>query len=145
MKITSDEIIKAQAALTSSHIVNNDRYDSKFAGYISSFAASLTQSGLLATVIAYENTDSQAEKRPQVIAENTDSQAEKRPQVIAALKTMLDIESSKLAFYILEGNKADDSQFIAKVERAMVALKIALRLYKKVDKKDNQNTQNNAE
>lgn len=130
MKITSDEIIKAQAALTSSHIVNNDRYDSKFAGYISSFAASLTQSGLLATVIAYENTDSQAEKRP---------------QVIAALKTMLDIESSKLAFYILEGNKADDSQFIAKVERAMVALKIALRLYKKVDKKDNQNTQNNAE
>lgn len=132
MKITSDEIIKAQAALTSSHIVNNDRYDSKFAGYISSFAASLTQSGLLATVIAYENTDSQAEKRP---------------QVIAALKTMLDINPphSNLAQYILDGRKASDPQFIAKVERAMVALKIALRLYKKVDKKDNQNTQNNAE
>lgn len=120
MKITSDEIIKAQAALTSSHIVkSNNQYDSKFAGYISSFAASLTQSGLLATIIAYENTDSQAEKRP---------------QVIDALKTMLDIDPphSNLAQYILDRRIADDPQFIAKVERAMVALKIALRLYKKV-------------
>ena len=138
MKITSDEIIKAQAALTSSHIVkSNNRYDGKFAGYISSFAASLTQSGLLATVIAYENTDSQAEKRP---------------QVIPALKSMLEIETESLALYLLlpvgqndQLKYANDPQFIARVERAMVALKIALRLYKKVDNNDNQNTQNNAE
>lgn len=138
MKITSDEIIKAQAALTSSHIVkSNNRYDGKFAGYISSFAASLTQSGLLATVIAYENTDSQAEKRP---------------QVIAALKSMLEIETESLALYLLlpvgqndQLKYANDPQFIVRVERAMVALKIALRLYKKVDNNDNQNTQNNAE
>lgn len=138
MKITSDEIIKAQAALTSSHIVkSNNRYDGKFAGYISRFAASLTQCGLLATVIAYENTDSQAEKRP---------------QVIAALKSMLEIETESLALYLLlpvgqndQLKYANDPQFIARVERAMVALKIALRLYKKVDNNDNQNTQNNAE
>ena len=116
MKTTAVEISKAQQALRDSGIVNNQgEYKSVFGGYISSFGASLVQAGLLPTVIFYENKDSEAKERY---------------KVIEALKKMLNINADQLATYLLQNKKSDDRKFLADVANGMVALKLALRMYK---------------
>lgn len=118
MKTTAEEIKKAQEALLKSKIVNEGVYKSVFKGYISGFGASLVQAGLLPTVIFYE-------------AES--SEAKERHYLIGALKTMLGINAEQLSRYILEKDKANDQTFINDVAKAMVALKLALRMYNKKD------------
>ena len=118
MKTTVEEIKKAQEALVESKIVNDGTYKSVFKGYISGFGASLVQAGLLPTVIFYE-------------AES--SEAQERNFLINALKTILGIKADKLARYILEKGKANDQTFIKDVAQAMVAMKLALRMYNKKD------------
>lgn len=130
MKITAEQIEKAMKALTDNDIVIGGQYEKKFAGYISSFAASMAYSGLLASVIAYEDTGAKA----------TD-----RHKTILALKQMLKELyglkiNGQLANYILHIKKSndqdnkrfDDQAFIHQVEQAMTALKLALRMYKKI-------------
>ena len=118
MKTTAEEIKKAQEALVKSNIVNGGTYKSVFKGYISGFGASLVQAGLLPTVIFYE----------------ADSlEAKERKFLIDALKTLMGIETDKLARYILEKGKANDQTFIKDVTQAMVAMKLALRMYNKKD------------
>lgn len=120
MKTTAEEIRKAEEALKTSGIVNEKgNYDSEFKGYISGFGASLVQAGLLPTVIFYE-------------ADSED--AKKRKNLIVALKKMLGIDAGQLARFILERGKANDQPFINKVAQAMVALKLALRMYNKIEK-----------
>lgn len=124
MKTSAQEIDKAQKALKDSGIVNSDgKYKSVFSGYISSFGASLVQAGLLPTVIFYENKDSEAKERY---------------KVIEALKKMLGINSKQLSVYLLSNHKSDDNAFNRQVADAMVALKLALRIYEeeKGDKKN---------
>ena len=118
MKITSNEIAKAQDALTEQGIVSPDgKFDSVFNGYISSFGASLVQAGLLPTFIFFENEDSAAQERY---------------RIIRALKQVLDIETqATLAEYIIQEELANDQPFINQVARAMTAMKLALRMYKK--------------
>lgn len=118
MKITSNEIAKAKDALTEQGIVSPDgKFDSVFNGYISSFGASLVQAGLLPTIIFFENEDSAAQERY---------------RIIRALKQALDIETqATLAEYIIQEELANDQPFINQVARAMTAMKLALRMYKK--------------
>ena len=118
MKITSNEIAKAKDALTEQGIVSPDgKFDSVFNGYISSFGASLVQAGLLPTIIFFENEDSAAQERY---------------RIIRALKQVLDIETqATLAEYIIQEELANDQPFINQVARAMTAMKLALRMYKK--------------
>ena len=119
MKTTAAEIKKAQEALMASKIVNEKGfYDSVFKGYISGFGASLVQAGLLPTVIFYESGSDEAKDRK---------------NLIDALKMMLDINTEQLSRFILERGKANDQAFINKVAQAMVALKLALRMYNKKD------------
>lgn len=116
MKTSAKEISKAQQALKDSGIVNGQgEYKSVFGGYISSFGASLVQAGLLPTVIFYENKDAEAKERY---------------KVIEALKKMLNINANQLAVYLLKEKKSDDRKFISDVANGMVALKLALRMYK---------------
>ncbi|MCR4665405.1 MAG: hypothetical protein K5660_08580 [Paludibacteraceae bacterium] len=119
MKITAQEISNAQSALTQNGIVSNDgTYSKEFNGYISSFGASLVQAGLLPTIIFFENKDASTEKD--------------RSLVISALKQLLCIaDKPSMAKYIIETKKANDQEFINDVTRAMTAMKLALRMYKK--------------
>ncbi len=119
MKTTAEEIRKAQEALKTSGIVNNGNYDSVFKGYISGFGASLVQAGLLSTVIFYESGSDEARDRK---------------NLVDALKVMLGINTEQLARFILERGMANDQTFINKVAQAMVALKLALRMYNKIEK-----------
>ncbi len=122
MKTSAQEIAKAQKALKDSGIVSaNGDYKSVFGGYVSSFGASLVQAGLLPTVIFYENKESEAKERY---------------KVIVALKQMLGINTEKLAAYLLANNKSDNQAFISQVADAMVAVKLALRMYNKKEEKD---------
>ena len=117
MKTTADEIARARRALEQSGVIDNQQgYESVFGGYISGFGASLVQAGILPTVIFYENTDAEAKERY---------------KVIQALKLMLNIEAEQLALYIITNELRDDVCFLDQVTRAMVALKLALRMYKK--------------
>lgn len=119
MKITAQEIANALSALTQNGIVSKDgSYSKEFNGYISSFGASLVQSGLLPTVIFFENKDA--------------SSNEDRTLVISALKQMIGIGNEpSMAKYIIKEKKANDQVFVNNVTRAMTAMKLALRMYKK--------------
>lgn len=119
MKITAQEIANAQSALTQNDIVSRDgSYSKEYNGYISSFGASLVQAGLLPTVIFFENKDA--------------SSNEDRSLVIKALKQILCIsDKPSMAKYIIEEKKNNDQAFVNDVARAMTAMKLALRMYKK--------------
>ena len=126
MKLDSKIIELAYNALKKSEIVDSkDQYNSVFKGYISSFGASIAQAGLLATIIFYESKSDQAEERP---------------KIIKALKIMLPqkYQIDSLAQYILkqhheDGWKIEEKNLLKNVTEAMVALKLALRLYKEKD------------
>lgn len=122
MKITTEDIIQAQKALTDSQIINGNKYDHVFKGYFSSFGASVAQAGLLPTIIFFESDSDRANERK---------------KVIDALKKMLSADGKdiggSLAKHIIDNKKANDQDFLQDVTRKMVAMKMALRLYQ--DKK----------
>ena len=128
MKIDSSIIIKANAAIEDAKIINNGQYDKVFKGYISSFGASIAQAGLLPTLIFYENKSDKASERP---------------KVVSALKKMLpeEYQVDSLARFLLEKKKEDakkykseEKKLLKLVTNAMVAIKLALRMYE--EKKD---------
>lgn len=121
-KISSSKIEKANQALMVACIVVDNQYEKVFKGYFSSFGASVAQAGLLPTIIFYE-ADS--------------DQASERKKVITALKKMLppEYQQNSLVSTILERKKADDKALLRNVTEAMIALKLALRMYKE---KENQ-------
>lgn len=122
MKTSSQEIVKAQKALKECGIVDqNGSYNPVFGGYISTFGASLVQAGLLPTVIFYENKKSEAKERY---------------KVILALQKMLNLNVPQMAVYLLQNKKSDDQAYIAQVADAMVALKLALRMYNEKEEKN---------
>jgi len=135
MKIDTSLIEIANSAIREARIVNdNGLYDKVFRGYISSFGASIVQAGLIPTIIFFE-ADS--------------AQAKDRPKVVKALQLMLDEEYrvESLAKYLLEkkeemGEKLfinEEKHLLKNMTVAMVAIKLALRMYKEKDKKENDN------
>ena len=124
MKIKPELIEIALGALSRCNIVQDGRYDKEFTGYISSFGAAIIQSGLLPAVIFFEQEESES--------------AKDRKKIINAVKDIVNKSlpenekiDGKLAKYILNHNKAKDSVFLERVTESAVALKLALRMYKK--------------
>lgn len=125
MKIDASLIAKADTAIKKEKIVNGEQYDKVFKGYTSSFGASIAQAGLIPTIIFYE-ADS--------------DQAKDRPKVIRALIHLLDEEYQveSLAKHLLkkreeigkERFEEIEKQLLKKITEAMVAIKLALRMYK---------------
>jgi len=101
-------IPKAIKALETLEIVVDGCAPKEFNGYISSFGASIRQAGLLATILFYDNANSNSQKD--------------RTKVIRALE---EITSSPL-------NKTTKNTpaLRANVEDAAIALKLALRTFK---------------
>lgn len=125
MKIDALLIEMASSAIREAGIVNDhDLYDKVFKGYVSSFGASIAQAGLIPTIIFFEAKSEQAKERP---------------KVVQALKLMLDEEYhvDSLAVYLLkkrkdgeESFKDEEKKLLKKITETMVAIKLALRMYK---------------
>jgi len=104
-------IPRAIEAIESLEIANRDGEVAKqFNGYIASFGASVRQAGLLATVLFYENENSNAEKG--------------REKIVYAIEKMI-------GYRIVNDNQVDKGTR-ADVENAAIALKLAIRTYKLV-------------
>lgn len=132
MKITEQWITEAIAALAESGIVRQrkegDRtaffFPKEFKGYISSFAATIVQSGLLPALDIYEREDSDAASSRHLL-----------PQAIVCLlrnhKILEPKNSFKLSDYWNEAASREWKQeFQKSVEKALVALKLAIRMFK---------------
>ena len=120
MKINVENIKKANDALTNVGIVKNGQYSKEMSGYISSFGASIVQSGLLATLIFYGNTESEAKERHKVV-EAIDY------IVLGEFKA----KENLLATKMIKEKSTNDKELLNKVTDAAVALKLALRMYNK--------------
>jgi hypothetical protein len=103
--------------------------DSEFNGYISSLGGSIISSGLLPSMIFY--------------SQKAGAQSD-RPKVIEALEHILKKDFSDPNFNLLnrvrelyseEVNQREINRLTQKVEEAMVALKLAIRIFEKKTKK----------
>lgn len=134
MKITEQWITQAAASLLQVGIVVRQEEEGRpaylfpkpFKGYISSFAATVVQSGLLPTLDIYEKEDSAAEASRHLL-----------PQAIAELLCRMGAverrEGCRLSDYWEQAAQADkEKKFREHVEKALVALKLAIRMYKAV-------------
>lgn len=95
----------------------------EFKGYISSFGASIIQSGLLPTVAFFENKDSKSEADRIKITE----------MIFNILDIERDYEEYKLLNYLLE-NKENEKEIKEDIENIAIALKLAMRTFKFSDK-----------
>jgi CRISPR-associated protein Cmr5 len=109
-------IPKAITAIESTGIARNGEVPSQFNGYIASFGASVRQGGLLATVLFYKNENSGSE--------------EDRSKVVSALAEIL----GKPGLVDSGGRKVLVTR--DEVDDAAVALKLAVRTFRLVEKKE---------
>ena len=144
MKIDIEWVTTAQDALIESGIVSNGSYPQAFKGYISSLAATIAQMGLIPALKNFENDNKDCYQEKQVDNNKDDSQEE---QADNNRKTQADNNRAHLIhalYYILlkkdilksNTNNQIDVYYINK---ALVALKLAIRLYKKDETKKLQN------
>ncbi len=113
-EISQALIEKAITAITSTGIADaHSQVPSEFSGYISSFGAAVVQSGLLPAVIFFEDEGA--------------NPAEDRPKLIKAIKKMVGLPAAdKLSQAIRQQNATE-----AEILEAAIALKLALRTFKK--------------
>lgn len=127
MKIKDDLILSASNALKNSGIIDSDGcYKKEFSGYISSFGAAIAQCGLLPALIFYEGKGNANEDRDKVPA-----------AILSILQSYykVNIEGKSISKYILSNCFSHDNivkELLPKVMEAATAIKIALRLYKKI-------------
>lgn len=138
MKLKDKIIEDAIEALRGSDIIKNGEYDSEYKGYISSFGASIIQSGLLPAVIFYENSSRSKSEKVKLIH-----------AIVKVLKSQSGLyaelefdESKKLnkAFsaFIIK-HQAEKKQIEKDVDEAAVALKLAIRTFKEKKSKSGNN------
>lgn len=125
MKIDSAKILKADVAIKNAEIVVDNQYNQVFKGYISSFGASIAQAGLLPTIIFFESKSDKASERPKVIQALKQLLPEEY-QVDDLTKHLLTLRKSLKDEY-----KQKEKELQKQVTEAMVAMKLALRMYSK--------------
>lgn len=130
MRINEELIAIAVKAIDEVGIVDKAGfYNKEFNGYISSLGAAIVQSGLLPAMIFFENKSENAVERPKVIRAIIQIlNAKKKYQI-----------SDSIAKYILQNQEVssfDKDVFLKEVIDAATALKLALRIYKKKEKKE---------
>jgi len=122
MKINNHLIRIAIEAIAKEQIAENGAYKSQYNGYIASFGAAIIQSGLLPAVIFFENADANSE--------------ENKTKVIKALVYVLKehyklgISTKTFGEYLLQEDH-NTPRILEQVNQAAVALKLALRTFKK--------------
>lgn len=132
MKITEQWIIQAAVSLLRVGIVKRLEnqapveysFPKPFKGYISSFAATSVQSGLLPTLDIYEKEDHAAEAYRHLL-----------PQAIIELLCRLNLLERRNGFRLSDyweqaAQAGRVNEFRENVDKALVALKLAIRMYK---------------
>jgi CRISPR-associated protein Cmr5 len=115
MKKRIEEYIpRALEALKTANIVVNGAFNSEFGGYIAAFGPSVIQSGLLPTVAFYSCKDACLAKDRQKIG-------------VAILRIISQDSKESLLDYI--NNRTEETK--QEVLDAVIALKLALRTFKK--------------
>lgn len=136
MKIEASWIISADKALKSDNIKIVKRpisekpyyhYQSVYKGYISSFGASIVQSGLVAAAAFFEKKDSDADENRCAVVN----------AVIAVLKEQgkLTENIASLSVYALQ-HKDDKGKLLKNIDKAVTALKLAIRQYEDIKGKE---------
>lgn len=131
MKIDIHWIESAQNALKTSGIVKNGSYPKAYKGYISSLSASIIQSGLVPALSIYENDNS----------EESGSADNNRALLIYAIVLMLQTnkllpnnnEIKLLSDYIANNAHPNWAELHRNINRALIAIKLAIRIYKPND------------
>lgn len=130
-----DELIeKAMKALENAVIVKDNKADKAYNGAIASFGASLTQSGLLATLAIYCH-DSGDASRPKIlqalyyILEGTEGTA-KNLKDFTYKGEELALKEDKLFKYALSLSRNEQVLLELQIAKAAIALKLVLRTYK---------------
>lgn len=127
MKIEDRYIISAIAALTEVGepiVDNNDIYSGVYKGYIASLGASIIQTGLLPSIILYENSPSAAEDKKKLI---------KAIQHILTAQCGY-IFTGAFSRYIIQC--PNQKKLLLDVEKALIAIKLALRIFKPNDNQE---------
>lgn len=141
MKTDSNWIEKACKVLADTRIVTNNTFPKEFKGYISSFAATVIQSGLLPALIMYENEDSDSAAQrhllPKAILELM-KKSNLIPQDVRGYKLLSEMYS-KLS------DKDDKMQFLHSIDKATTAIKMAIRMYEPVKSDEKSETKDNKE
>ena len=108
MRVKQEYLKRALESVKEVGIYNEDKncVPKEYNGYISSFGASIRQSGLLATILFFENSSSNA--------------MQDRRKVLRAIEYILELPQNSLR------NNLNRE----KIETAAVALKLAIRTYK---------------
>lgn len=125
MKIEKDWLESADKALKR-FIVNNNEYNSIYKGYISSFGASIVQSGLIAASAFFEKKDADSEGERYLIV--------KAVICILCDQKILSQSFVSLAEYALRVNQ-DIEKLLNGIDKAIASLKIAIRQYTAVKTK----------
>ncbi|WP_299231169.1 type III-B CRISPR module RAMP protein Cmr6 [uncultured Bacteroides sp.] len=142
MKTDSNWIENACQILVKTKIVTcNNTFPKEFKGYISSFAATAIQSGLLPALIIYENEDSDSAAQrhllPKAIMELM-KKFDLIPQNVSGYKSLSDMYS-KLS------DKDDKVRFLHSIDKATTAIKMAIRMYEPVKSDEKSETKDNKE
>ncbi|MEL6627177.1 MAG: type III-B CRISPR module-associated protein Cmr5 [Bacteroidota bacterium] len=124
-------IPKAIEAINATQIAKGGKVNGTYNGFISSFGAGIVQAGILPAVIFFET------------AEGTEGADKYRIcQALYWMKQTMDgksiqtssLEKTTLSQYILSHNLQYDNKFLKEMTQYAVALKIAMRTFKKVEK-----------
>lgn len=124
MKQIEQDIPCAIAALQKYKVVEANEYAKAFNGYIASFGASVIQSGLMPTVVFYSSDSGAEENRSQLLSVIC--------EMLAPHPTGGDYLPNHLYSVV---SQAGDSQALQqKILQKAIAIKLALRLFKKKGK-----------
>lgn len=129
MNLDISWIKAAQQALLDSGIVKEGSYPKAFKGYISSLAASIVQSGLIPALSIFEGDDE----------EGSSSAENNRAFLIYAIvltlfsKNKLPSKNHLLSDYVI--GRKDASSLLRDINKALIALKLAIRIYKPYKRK----------
>lgn len=105
-------------------IAKDNKVSKEYKGYISSFGASVIQSGLIPTIAFYEN-------------ENADSKGDRNKITSAILYVITDGENinGKLLDYVLT-KKEERRVTKQKINDAAIAIKLAIRTFEMIDSEE---------
>lgn len=129
MNLDISWIKAAQQALLDSGIVKEGSYPKAYKGYISSLAASIVQSGLIPALSIYEGDNE----------EGSSSAENNRAFLIYAIvltlfsKNKLHSNDHLLSDYVI--GRKDTSSLLRDINQALIALKLAIRIYKPSNEK----------
>jgi CRISPR-associated protein Cmr5 len=127
-KVSPQQIKDAREILQTVEIVKNDTVSNEYRGYIASFGASISQSGLVPSVAFFENKNASSQKD--------------RPKIMKALLLMINDKKDNyetLLDYLLDHQK-DLVNIQRKIIKLAIALKLAMNTFKKEEEKSDETT-----